>query len=1693
MSDILLYESNRCKVFHRKNGDQTEQIIKILNIEFPTPAEIREFNNEYEISKFLPDTGMRKCMAKMRENGKHALLFNYTKGETLKKAFVNKQDDLIDFLYIARSACLQLGRLHQQGIIHGDLNPYNIIVDLQQREVTIIDFSTAARLELSRSFQCNPEQIQGNLAYISPEQTGRMNRTIDYRSDLYSLGICFYEMVTGQLPFAGKDPLDIIHQQIACTPQRVSDVNKNIPEVIADIIMKLLQKNAEDRYRSAFGVNNDLDNCLLQLQQKGNIEWFAPGQKDYSGRFLLPQKLYGREGEVEQLIRSFDYCSEGHASLVLVSGFSGTGKSALVNEIHKPITAKNGYYIAGKFEQYHRTTPYFALLHAFNQLIQVFLAQDKTRLKKNTERIQAAVGEEGKVIVNVLPLLENLIGPQPDIPDVGGNETQSRFNYVFSKFVRAVCSADHPLVLFIDDLQWADSASLQLLEVLLTDKQCKWLQCICAYRDNEVSASHPAMQTVHSIRKSDIHCIDIYIGNLSIENINQMLSEATGLSLAQTSELTALIHRKTQGNAFFTVKFLKSIADDNHLVFDYAINQWTWNIDALRQMNVSDNVVEFLAGKIRQLPEHAKQFLQYAACLGNIFKKSRVQNIGAFSDAALEEAIFDNLKNGLVVEVHDDQYKFVHDRIQQSAYSLISEEEKALLHYTIGKQLYALAAGTSFKEQIFETADQINEGLAHVRPDERITFAQLNLQAGSEAKLNSAFSSAASYYANGIKLLANDSWQQEYSLTLALYTGACEAAYLNADFELMEQYFAGIDTQVENILEKLKSHETRILALKAQNRLVEAVDAGLNLLKALGEPLPSRPKMLHVGIGLSSLLLRLRNKSKDYFLGLPQMTDPYKIAAMRIIADITSCVYWARPNLLPMVVFKMMNISLKYGNNEVSCFAYGSFGVILCGVLGMMKRGNEFGEISLELLDKLDAKEWKAQIYVSPYALTFHWRNHIDKTLKPLQESFQIGLETGLIEFACINTNIYCIHAFLSGKELNRLEEETKAYSDSYRQMKQETNVNYNEVYRQAMHNFLGKNQQPLVLSGEAFDEDKMFAQHIQRNDRTGTFFIHFLKLMLGYYFQDYVMAAANAQKARKLLDAVLAKFEIPNLYFYEALTLLKLYEQQPAQHKKYLRRVKGASSALRKWAKHAPMNFLHKYQLIQAEKHRVLGSHYQAVDYYEKAIENAATNRYLHEEALARELTGKFYLNRKQFDLAEYYLRSAFNLYQQWGANAKLEQMKQELSATQISFEQAESKITGNSASTAVIRSSSIDFATFSKSAAAISGEVVLPNLFRTLLHNVIENTGAQQGVLLLETNGLLKIKAYNSQPDQREEILIDLEPEGSGLLSEAIVAYTKRTRKALVLPAACEDNRFEKDVYLQEHSVLSVMCLPIMHHSKFVGILYLENRTTRGTFTNDRVELISLLSAQMAISIENAQLYESLEQKVQERTEELQAEKQKSDKLLYNILPYETAQEIKQFGFSRSRFYESVTVLFTDFQGFTSLSSNLTPNELVDELNECFKTFDQIAEKYKIEKIKTIGDAYMAACGIPIPNSVHAENTILAAMEIRDYVHQRRINKEGVGFQLRIGIHTGPLVAGIVGTTKFQYDIWGDTVNIASRMESNGIAGCINVSATTYELVKQLFVFEEREETEVKGKGKMKMYFVIDKLAHGSYAKAG
>lgn len=1705
MKKELLHQGENCTIFKQWISESNTVVIhKILNQEFPSNKTIQQFYREYEVTKDLDITGIRKVLQKGKIENQHTIVLEHIDGVNLNEIAKQQPIAIDQFLDIAIKAASLLQELHQLNIIHRNINAFKFILNQEDGSLHLIDLGKSSQTNLKVQSFSNPNKLEQDLAYISPEQTGRMNRTVDYRTDMYSLGVTLYQLLTGTLPFSNLSPLELVHAHIATLPESASKRRTAVPEAIAEILSKLMAKNAEDRYKSVYGLLSDLKKCESQWEKEQAINPFELRQKDYSSKLEINQQLYGRDAVMNTLLGCFQKVSSSTLELVLVSGYSGTGKSALVHEVHRPISEKKGNFIEGKFDQYQKSIPYFAFKEALNGFINLALTEEEEKLAHIRENILAAVGAEGRVLTEVLPKLESIIGEQPAIPELGGLEGQNRFIFIFRKFISAVSSKEHPLVIFIDDLQWADSGSLRILKSLMTDKdkESKCLMIICAYRDNEVNSSHPFIATVKEIEEITQPATRLHLDNLTLADVHSLIADTTGMTKAQTKVLSQLVYDKTHGNAFFVVQFLKTLYTSRQLFFDFETLKWQWDIEKIKSQNITENVVELLAGNVLLLETAIQQTLKIAACIGNSFTIETLAIITKENEGLIGGHIEVALAKGFIIPLAD-KYKFIHDRVQQAVYSLISQKEQIANHYLIGKLL--MEKDNEDDQNLFEIVNHLNLSVSLIKEAaEKTALSDLNYRAAKKAMASSAFSAALDFAKQGLHLLPEDAWKTHYENTLKLSTLAAEAAYNTATFDQMLLYINNVLEFGHSILDKISIYALKINAYKAENKLPEAIDVGLDVLQKLGEKIPKKGPLPLVMKDLLKTKFMLRGKKKEDILNLPEMQNQEKSAALRILNDIASPVYWSRPAILPFVIFRMVQLSLRYGITNISAFGFATYGLLMCGVLGDMPEGYRFGQIGLGLLNKFKSKEWLSQIYTPIYALINHWTEHIHKSLEPFLYSYTVGFETGAIEYACINVNIYCNHLFLGGMPLSKTASEMKVFSESMLTYKQETNYNYNQVYRQAVLNLQGSSEDVFILKGAAFDEIKMMEQNRERKDRAGDFLLHFSKTMINYLFGKYEEAKHHSEISRPLLDAVLAKYDVAVFHFYEALILLALAQKEDSSsRKKLIAKANKNIKQFKKWAKFSPDNHEHKYQLLSAEKFKVLGKYSEAKKSYEKAINGAHQKLFLNEEALACERAALFYEFIEDENLKNSHIKRAFQVYKEWGAKAKLNDLKENYYEviTSILQDQPSSKTAKNPSATDT--DLSLDLQSVIKASTAISKEIVLERLLKKMMFILMENAGAQSGSILLIENDewILKISGSmeTKEAEWKNQPLTKATP-----LPHAIIQFVARSNEELVLEDVNKEYRFNSDSYIIEKQPKSIVCLPIMHQGKNIGLVYLENNILNAAFTQKRVKLLQLLSGQISVSIVNAQVYETLEEKVKERTRELiqknklveeqkkeltsqyniiENEKKHSDEILLNILPDEVLTEMKQNGSVESKQFERVSVLFTDFKDFTKISKKMTPKELVDEIHTCFKTFDQITEKYGIEKIKTIGDSYMCAEGLSTTKKSHPKDLIYAALEMKDFIQKRKLEKQKKGeefFEVRIGVHTGPVVAGIVGTKKYAFDIWGATVNTASRIESACQEGRLNISENTYEVIKDDFDCTFRGKLDAKNIGEIAMYYV-------------
>ena len=1519
-----IYESANSLVYRGiREQDSKSLILKILKQDYPTPQELARYRSEYQITKSLNLAGVVKAYDLQKYQNSLVMLLEDFGGDSLKSWMQQRKFSLEEFLQIAIAATEALGQIHSANIIHKDINLSNIIFNLLSGQLKIIDFGISGQLTRENAAMKNPNVLEGTLAYMSPEQTGRMNRSLDYRTDFYSLGITFYELLTGKLPFETDDALELVHCHIAkqpvppCKTEGEEGRVGEIPVAVSNIVMKLMAKTAEERYQSALGIKADLEECLNQLRRTGIISDFELASQDISDKFQIPQKLYGREREIETLLGAFDRASH-QSEMMLIAGYSGIGKSALVQELYKPITQKRGYFISGKFDQYQRNIPYSAVVSAFQELVKQLLTESEAQLQKWQEKLLTALGTNGKVIAEVIPEVELIVGEQPAVPELGPAESQNRFNLAFQNFIKVFTNSEHPLTIFLDDLQWADGASLKLMQLLMS-ADCSGLFLIGAYRDNEVSRAHPLMLTIEEIVKNKAIVERIFLSPLELPTVTQMIADTLNCPEEKAQPLANLVLFKTGGNPFFMNEFLKSIYEEQLLFFDFTPptppcrgdapvpaptrGGWQWNLQQIQARGFTDNVVEMMASKIQKLPKNTQKMLKIAACTGNQFdlpmlaissKKSLRETVNDLQAAVAESLVmFSGNRLDLevaIVELESSnaplsisnkllEYKFVHDRIQQAAYSLISDRDKPLMHWKIGQLLLQNTPSEQREDKIFDIVNQLNFGVGATArrlplESEQNELAQLNLIAGKKAKASAAYEPAFNYLQVGIKLLGEKGWQTQYNLTLALHVEAAEAAYLSGKFEQMERLAQTALVRAKTVLDKAHVIEVKILALIAQTQLEQAVATGVQILRKLRVRLPQKPNNLNILAGLLETKLALAGKRISDLAALRVMSAPYKLAALRILSRIVSPAYIGAPSFLPLIAFKQVILSVKHGNSAESIYAYAIYGLILCGVVGDIEAGYEFGQLALRLLDRFNAKEFKTKALFVAHGFINHWKKHAKETLPPLLEAYQTGLETGDLEYAAYAALVYCFTAYFSGKELSELEREMTAYSEVMRQLNQEPASIMHKPFRQAVLNLLNRAENPCILIGEACDDRADLPLLIKANAITSVCYFYLNKLILSYLFEQYAEARLNAVYCEKYLEGATAVFAVPSFYFYDSLAQLSLPASAPnSQQKSRMRKVLANQKKMKKWAHHAPMNHLHKYLLVSAERYRVIGKDALAIECYDKAIALAKKYEYIHEAALACELAAKFYLSKESELNARAYMQEARYCYQLWGAAAKVKDLErrhpQLLPATGGGIQ--DTKITTRLTTTNSGRS--LDIATVMKASHAISGEIVLDKLLSNLMNILIENAGAQKGYLILEIQGKLLIEAEGGIDCESAIVLQSIPVKNCHFISESIVNYVARTKESVVLNDAAREGKFINDPSIEKRQPKSILCVPLINQGKLISIVYLENNLTAGAFTTDRVEVLKLLSSSAAISIENAKLYAEVSEKERRLAQFLEA----------------------------------------------------------------------------------------------------------------------------------------------------------------------------------------------------------------------------
>jgi predicted ATPase/signal transduction histidine kinase/CheY-like chemotaxis protein len=1500
-----------------REQDRCPVVIKILQAQFPNSKEILQLRNHYTITKNLDLPSIPQTLALETYRNSYALVTKDCGSISLQDlldrdgALGTNPQTLTLFLQIAIQIAEALAGLYHHQVIHKDIKPANILFNSETQQIKLIDFSISSLLPRENQSIQNITTLEGTLAYIAPEQTGRMNRGIDYRSDFYALGVTYYELLTGQLPFITEEPIELVHCHLAQQPVPAHQIQPEIPVVLSNIVSKLMAKNAENRYQNALGLKHDLEICLKQLQATGKIDNFDLGARDISDRFTIPEQLYGRESEVAELLNAFERVSSGRAEMMLVAGYSGIGKTAVVQEVHKPIVRQRGYFIKGKFDQFQRNIPFAAFVQAFRDLIGQLSVESDLQLQIWKTKLLEAVGENGQVLIEVIPELERIFGSQLPAPELSASAAQQRFNLLIQKFVCVFATASHPLVIFLDDLQWADLASLNLLQLLMQD--AAHLLLLGAYRDNEVSPIHPLTLSINEIQKTGVTVTTITIKPLSFRDLNQLVADTLNCDSSLAEPLARLIEQKTQGNPFFVTQFLKALYQDGLITFDpitqnQGIGGWQCDITQVRALALTNDVAEFMALQLQRLPQETQEILKLAACIGAQFDLNTLAIVSHQSPQDLATSLWQALQAGLLIpttEIYkfftqsdvesvvnisaNPDYCFLHDRVQQAAYSLIPDNQRSASHLTIGMLLQQNCSETEKESKLFDIVGHLNQAIELITDlNDRESLAQLNLNAGKKARNSTAYTAASVYLQTGIELLPHNCWEIQYQLTLDLHVAAAEAAYLHGDLDGMEKMATEVLQSARTILDRVKVYRIQVIALTANGRGKEAISMGRDALSQLGVELPTTYDKATTGKALQSLASKLQDRRIEDLLDLTTIRDLKIQQALQILSDLAPAIFITTPDLYPILNCMMVSLSLQFGNTPASAVGYVSHGLVMSALLGDVETGYRFGKLALKVIDRYNSQEYKGKTLLVFANWIQHRREVLRKVIPTLKSSYTTCMATGDFLNAGYVINCYFDANLLCGVELNTWESEISPYSKDLERIKQYSAQAYLEMKQQVAQNLIASGSQSDCLIGTAYDQGVMISRHQQEGDRTALAYAYIYKLMLAYLFSNYTAALENITQAEQYLLALSGMIPIPVFHFYAALTQLVLCGEQSEQEQaETLAQVEIHQATIQQWAQNAPMNYLHKWHLIEAEKQRGLGNKATAIEHYDLAIAGAKEHQFLHEEALANELAAKFYLDWGKSKIAGVYIIEAYYCYTRWGAIAKAEHLTALypqllaplLNPDNIGGSDSEITTIGN---TVAGGSEFLDLAALLQASQAISEQIELDLLITSLLKIIIANAGADKCVLLLQEEEQLQVIS-RVEMGQQPQLLPLLPLESSLDVPISLVNMVKSHLQPQILVDVLQDPQFAGDAYLQQHQPKSVLCTPILDRGRLIGILYLENNLTTGAFTSDRLNILQLLTAQAAISIENAKLYsklkasvELLEQRVEKRTIELKAAKE-------------------------------------------------------------------------------------------------------------------------------------------------------------------------------------------------------------------------
>jgi PAS domain S-box-containing protein len=1516
----LIYESENSLIYRgMRLQDGQFAILKVLKQDYPDRSSLARYKQEYEILKNLNLKGAIEVYGLEQYQRTPVLILEDFGGQSLKQFTLNaggsflevlrslkpsRVDDVLQiFIKLAIQLAEIVGEIHSANIIHKDINPSNIIYNPELDRIKLIDFGISTRFNRENTKSQKTENLEGTVAYISPEQTGRMSRFLDYRSDFYSLGVTLYELLTGNLPFNTSNSIELVHCHIAQPPVPLHQIRPDLPKPISDIVMKLMAKMAEERYQSAWGLQTDLMCCLTQLEERNSIAEFTIGERDLPEKLQLPQKNYDRDRELNVLLKLFyDLNNEAQKTckLLMISGEAGLGKSTLVSEFHQKIVTHNACFVEYKIRKSNLDCPYSTIINLCQALVHHILIESQAKLEVFKEKLSITLGNHIQLAIEIIPDLALIFDRAVSATPVEPQEFQYRTSRVLYQLIDLFSHLQFPLVLFLDDLHWADAASLRFIEHLTIGTKLDLssqlygqsstasLFLICAYDSQNVSFDCPLIKLLENLQDEGIECPQIVLNPLSVKAINQLLTDTLYQPALAVQPLADVIFRKTAGYPAFINEFLKKLYLDCCIYFNIESRTWEWDLAQIETQEITDNVIDLLILQVQKLPESTQSVLRIAACFGYEFdldilsafcERSPLELFSDLTQAMQAELIVptSELDNRLLVQT----YRFQHDRVLQAVRCPISDTQQQSIHLKIG--YFLLENTTALEEDIFEIVNHLNEGISLLdKRQDLLQIARLNIVAGEKAKVTHTYEASVRYFNLALYLVRQESWQENYSFMLDLYTKATEASYFNANSEQTKVLIELALEQARSILDRLKFYEIRIKLYILQHQERLAIETGLDVLSQLG-------------ISVSDTVSQdLEHLNIDCLPPATATADPVELAALKISTLICIPAIACNSNYLSDLVSISIELGLKAGCCELAAMAYVIYGIFLCSSCHNIELGYRFGKLAISMLDRSHSIEIKYQVFTLYAIFIQHWKEPIEQTVKSLQKTIDLSFISGNKHFTAYALQAHCLNVFWQGDPLEYALKNQTHQLNLLKELEQDADLSVIKIWEDLIFDLARVNPDSVKFNNDS-DRVQELDHHLNaEDDRSTLFYFNFAHFLRNYFFQDLETALKYARRAGEYQTAIASSLSRIEYYFYHSLCLLSQYPASTVTANEFhlerdLIQVDSHQTQLEKSARFSPINFQHKYQLVEAEKARVLGQYWHAIESYEQAIQGAKAHHCVQDEALAYELAAGFYLARGMEKIAQTYFRESRYSYTRWQAEAKVAQLdaKYPQLLAQLSTSSLIRDIhkTTTTPSPQVGLGQALDLNAVMRASQAISREIVLDRLLSELMKVLIENMGAQVGFLILRSpaeseleSGELRIEATGKSNGEitvlQSQSLMSEQPDRIDVqLPLSIINYVLRTQESVVLDCADREGPFINDPYIQTAQVKSVLCSPLIDRGQAMGAIYLENNLTTGAFSHNRLEFMQLLSGQAAISIANAKLYAKVRENQKQITQFLDA----------------------------------------------------------------------------------------------------------------------------------------------------------------------------------------------------------------------------